>query len=625
MLPAQAGVVPEGPGGPGTVRRAPRAGGGGPGERGGERTEGPCSPRRRGWSLGEVLRAVVPPVLPAQAGVVPTRRTGRRRRTRAPRAGGGGPSANPSWPSSLLCSPRRRGWSPGEGQPVPETVVLPAQAGVVPPAGRRFHSPGCAPRAGGGGPVPSSVTIRHGTCSPRRRGWSLVGGHRSPPPIVLPAQAGVVPRAGHTSSCPPGAPRAGGGGPRSTAPSAGARRCSPRRRGWSRGDEVPAREGEVLPAQAGVVPPREQPRQLLGEVLPAQAGVVPSPRPRGRRRVGAPRAGGGGPVAPAYAGIEVGAPRAGGGGPYADAVHAASCKCSPRRRGWSQGPPLARRVDPVLPAQAGVVPSRYVAGRRRPVLPAQAGVVPPLSTPSRRRGSAPRAGGGGPSITAPITCRMRCSPRRRGWSRLDVEHGLVGVVLPAQVGVVPSPGCSCSRTRPVLPAQAGVVPRSRCLPAARSGAPRAGGGGPATVPVGTGYVGCSPRRRGWSHRGRGGGEGEPVLPAQAGVVPGPDPVGPVARRAPRAGGGGPSSGEPSSSISLCSPRRRGWSQVADLLRHPDDVLPAQAGVRHEPEDHDAELTLVPPRSGAQRGRRRRVRRDRGLPTGPGRASGSAGG
>ena len=319
----------------------------------------PCSPRRRGWSRASLMVERRDDVLPAQAGVVPSRRTCVAPSPCAPRAGGGGPRAPP-----------RTGRRPR---------VLPAQAGVVPPRTGARQGRARAPRAGGGGPVTALPPAEIPACSPRRRGWS----QRSSVPCtqcgVLPAQAGVVPRGGATAEARRRAPRAGGGGPYLVKALWRVAVCSPRRRGWSTSPPRGPRRRSCAPRAGGGGPPsrsvepasrtcsprrRGWSRQALGArpragVLPAQAGVVPGARPAARWSSRAPRAGGGGPVSSFRS--------------------AAVAGCSPRRRGWSQADLSDYPFERVLPAQAGVVPAS--------------------SLRCCRRGSAPRAGGGGPRAT----------------------------------------------------------------------------------------------------------------------------------------------------------------------------------------------------------------------------------
>ncbi len=314
-----------------------------------------CSPRTRGWSLGPRRAVVAGRVLPAHAGMVPSASRTCRPPRRAPRARGDGPDHRVRGGGPPSCSPRTRGWSHdrrvrGEGR-----VVLPAHAGMVPPASRTAGPPTGAPRARGDGPC-GNVPISQGDrCSPRTRGWSpgalRLGGRAG----VLPAHAGMVPRRSAVFEGHDRAPRARGDGPREPFDWAAALECSPRTRGWS--------------------PPGEDPVTAIW-VLPAHAGVVPGTRDRQPSLDGAPRARGGGPV-----------PGKG---------HFFEEECSPRTRGWSRGVAAPGTPRAVLPAHAGVVPRRLRAGTR-----------------ARR---APRARGGGPNGTGAATDRFKCSPRTRGWS-----------------------------------------------------------------------------------------------------------------------------------------------------------------------------------------------------------------
>ena len=200
------------------------------------------SPRSRGWSDGMIAGAMRRGVVPALAGVVPTRGTKPVSRTRRPRARGGGPPAGTAVRLTVPSSPRSRGWSRGWPAGRVRDRVVPALAGVVP----------CAP-----------TTRPTRSCRPRARGWSSLGRPAGP-------------------RCQ-GRPRARGGGPSEAAQS----NCGV----------------EVVPALAGVVPrtrPRRPPRPGRAR---ARGGGTPPPapaRPGGRR----PRARGGGPNANAFAALK---------------------------------------------------------------------------------------------------------------------------------------------------------------------------------------------------------------------------------------------------------------------------------------------------------------------------------
>ena len=236
-------------------------------------------------------------MLPAHAGMVPI----------------GATIATP-WASA---PPRRRGWSAVDGWERIFDWVLPAHAGMVPGCVRRGWRGACAPRARGDGPTDWAVTIATRACSPRTRGWSLEGHRISDGGPVLPAHAGMVPATRTPRWVERSAPRARGDGPVMTPSAYDKRTCSPRTRGWS--------PGAVL-------------RRPAGPVLPAHAGMVP---PRSRRSPG--------PCC---------APRARADGPRSNRWSRTASVCSPRTRGWSQSLLDASQQSVVLPAHAGMVPFR---------------------------------------------------------------------------------------------------------------------------------------------------------------------------------------------------------------------------------------------------------------------------
>ena len=189
VLPAHAGMVPDRSPPPCSSACAPRARGDGPGDTETVVPRAPCSPRTRGWSPWSCESKKPRRVLPAHAGMVPL-------------------SFHRSY-KSYRCSPRTRGWSPQAARLDEASRVLPAHAGMV-PAGRRSPTPRAgAPRARGDGPRRAAFADTTGGCSPRTRGWSLMG------------RASL---------------------------------CSPRTRGWSRRGLPAQAAPRVLPAHAGMVP-----------------------------------------------------------------------------------------------------------------------------------------------------------------------------------------------------------------------------------------------------------------------------------------------------------------------------------------------------------------------------------
>ncbi|AWL38489.1 hypothetical protein B9S64_10435 [Streptomyces sp. SM18] len=88
----------------------------------------------------------------------------------------------PSGRSTISCSPRTRGWSRAGLQRHLREVLLPAHAGMVPPASHHSGR-GCpAPRVGGDGPRLIGHRLERDDYSPRTRGlpcshrgsWSIL-------------------------------------------------------------------------------------------------------------------------------------------------------------------------------------------------------------------------------------------------------------------------------------------------------------------------------------------------------------------------------------------------------------------------------------------------------------------
>ncbi len=253
----------------------------------------------------------------------------------APRARGDGPVAVTMWSAATGCSPRTRGWSPALPHRRPRHRLLPAHAGMVPLGQRHGRRGRAAPRARGDGPLDNPDAPDAIYCSPRTRGWS---------PVAV-----------HGAARVDAAPRARGDGPHTETPVEFEVGCSPRTRGWSLGVAMATGSGPLLPAHAGMVP------------VQITAGM-------------------------AY----VTAPRARGDGPSAGFLVTIAPGCSPRTRGWSPPDATLRRCAYLLPAHAGMVPTRRRSGR--------------AGTP------APRARGDGPGGQAPSGESITCSPRTRGWS-----------------------------------------------------------------------------------------------------------------------------------------------------------------------------------------------------------------
>ncbi len=200
-----------------------------------------CSPRTRGWTRDRACVQGDRRLLPAHAGMDPRRR----------------------WPwtrsGTTCCSPRTRGWTPNPPGALATPPLLPAHAGMDPRDERGVPVRVAASRARGDGPTSGLVTLWPSSCSPRTRGWTLVGRAPLQPAVLLPAHAGMDPRSRICSTRWVTAPRARGDGPVDPDPANGSTTCSPRTRGWTLVHHRGAVKAALLPAHAGMDPTRESP------------------------------------------------------------------------------------------------------------------------------------------------------------------------------------------------------------------------------------------------------------------------------------------------------------------------------------------------------------------------------
>ncbi len=215
-----------------------------------------------------------------------------------------------------------------------------------------------APRTCGDGPEASHCTVSSSVCSPHVRGWSrlwlqecdhaalsptragMAPGpeprHREASRVLLPARAGSSCDASMSPLLLRDHPRARGDGPAGSCKRNWRRVCSPGTRGWSR---------------LGVAVEGVQ------HLLPARAGMVPSAtRPCCRCRT---------------------APRTRRDGPHLAARVVSEQRCSPRTWGWPRVSEAARAVCQLLPAHAGMTPTRHMAAPSCWAAPAPAGMGPP--------------------------------------------------------------------------------------------------------------------------------------------------------------------------------------------------------------------------------------------------------
>ncbi|RLV78526.1 putative secreted protein [Streptomyces rapamycinicus NRRL 5491] len=355
-----------------------------------------CSPHPRGWSQQVQQHHVVQGLLPAPAGMVPRPEGLRHQGQPAPRTRGDGPSGSTwssvvedcsphprgwspratatAWPTT--CSPHPRGWSHRKQREGGNLELLPAPAGMVPRAGGHRGGTWPAPRTRGDGPRRPADPQREPRCSPHPRGWSRLGLWSDVACRLLPAPAGMVPISWVKPWLLPAAPRTRGDGPCLAMSMRSVGFCSPHPRGWSLRGAAAERGQSLLPAPAGMV-------------------LRASPRATTSRS----------------------APRTRGDGPTTGAAAGGLGSCSPHPRGWSPPPPSDLSNYLLLPAPAGMVPAVACTW------------VPPLP--------APRTRGDGPAYATWEDVLFDCSPHPRGWSLGRRPHRVRPVLLPAPAGMVP--------------------------------------------------------------------------------------------------------------------------------------------------------------------------------------------
>ena len=280
-------------------------------------------PRERGWSLLPAGHNLPAQVSPARAGMVLLQGHPLRWPFRFPCASGDGPNTVASSMRVRTFPPRERGWSRPNRCPVPEDVVSPARAGMVPVG----HQLGVAcdgfPRASGDGPLERAAEATVSAFPPRERGWSLATPVRGRAQVVSPARAGMVRGQSRVIQQAVGFPRASGDGPSELLQLLDHILFPPRERGWS---------------------PLGHAGNLAASVSPARAGMVPAYHGRRLPASRFPRASGDGPVTISHGG--------------------AMATFPPRERGWSLSCLPSNWSSAVSPARAGMVPGRQVQRAR---------------------------------------------------------------------------------------------------------------------------------------------------------------------------------------------------------------------------------------------------------------------
>ena len=515
------------------------------------------SPHARGSSHLDLDGLVLYAVVPARAGVIRTRRPGRRPRACRPRTRGGHPHSKTEAPRTKESSPHARGSSVIGAWFAGSLLVVPARAGVIQSCSARILLSARRPRTRGGHPTPQSSRARSRRSSPHARGSSLGGECPRRVRGVVPARAGVIPTRRVPGACPGCRPRTRGGHPgvhnRAIVPPP----SSPHARGSSAGGVGVKKSILVVPARAGVIPHRAHSVHRR-RVVPARAGVIRRPHRCGRGRVGRPRTR--------------------GGHPWDSTTTESRAKSSPHARGSSVVRVVRAQQDRVVPARAGVILGRGLGRTRirgRPRTrgghPADAAVVvvQHVSSP-HARGSSPLAG----QDRAPLTGR----PRTRGghptlvasstWDDLSSPHARGSSAVPAAV----------HQRLGVVPARAGVIPAASRSRRAGAGRPRTRGGHPVCTSERRRRPASSPHARGSSNDRARTRRLSEVVPARAGVILGRAADRSSRSRRPRTRGGHPEYRTATSPGPTSSPHARGSSASRVGRQRLGGVVPARAGV-----------------------------------------------
>ena len=429
------------------------------------------SPHTRGSSVEVGVVLAWHRVVPAHAGVIPAPAGHRAASSRRPRTRGGHPPLIKRIPAGFGSSPHTRGSSGHAVGLVGPGRVVPAHAGVILHRGQPCPVPGRRPRTRGGHPRRNSPFASCRMSSPHTRGSSACCLTAGPRRRVVPAHAGVIPRARCCAAACSCRPRTRGGHPTPWVDFAPGDRSSPHTRGSSSIALRKQPPQAVVPAHAGVIPRRRRLRRVVTcrprtrgghPIVTADAGIAPlsSPHTRGSSppglRLPLDR-----PVVPAHAGVirsststvcpGIGRPRTRGGHPRSRSNSVTMALSSPHTRGSSRGARGLRGSHPVVPAHAGVIPPTPARWRCWPGRPRTRGGHPsPTTAPSARRASSPHTRGSSPTPRH-LGVDPPSSPHTRGSSLRHALRRHRWRVVRAHAGVIRRPAATswstCCRPR----------------------------------------------------------------------------------------------------------------------------------------------------------------------------------
>ena len=344
VVPARAGIFPSRGHGDTSPRRRPRTRGDLPRARTSGSAAVASSPHARGSSGTMKECTVSENVVPARAGIFRRWPGISRRRRRRPRTRGDLPAYALAFGTVPESSPHARGSSGGRQLVHQLELVVPARAGIFRAAPRSARRRQGRPRTRGDLPTALSSGLVATASSPHARGSSvavLVGRHHED---VVPARAGIFRATTTRTASPPCRPRTRGDLPLNGPLRITLGLSSPH----ARGSSVPTswvRHGCL--------------------VVPARAGIFPTAAPGRSRMWRRPRTRGDLPV-PGLATVRV---------PVS----------SPHARGSSITLTSRHGGRVVVPARAGIFPGGGAAGCPRAGRPRTRGDLPPLVCVSRWR------------------------------------------------------------------------------------------------------------------------------------------------------------------------------------------------------------------------------------------------
>lgn len=212
---------------------------------------------------------------------------------------------------------------------------------MVPRRHRSLSPSSSAPRARGDGPLLLGQSSTARLCSPPVRGWTHYVLRRRVHDLLLPAYAGMVPPRPARPARTPTAPRVRGVGPRVRGMASARARCSLRLWGWLSGHHPQRPGGRLFPACAGSRVRGDGPRLTVPTVFAKRCSLYAWGWSHRR------------PLRPVRRDL---VPVSAGDGSYDGWVDGKKGNCSLRARGWSRSRRPARPVLRCSPPARGRTP-----------------------------------------------------------------------------------------------------------------------------------------------------------------------------------------------------------------------------------------------------------------------------